>query len=188
MIVPTSLSIGAFELIASLGSTGSLARCRLRNPREMWTYFERSLVAESGAPGPRGGTSARLSAEPLGCGDRPGRPRPRACGDATRGHAPSATRFEPLIRSWLCLRSRRWVACAAQFDCRRRWRRLSAARRPRASWRCRRQAVPALRARRGREDDEDLAPVSPGPAPSAAVRCAKSGAASISGVPPFGLP
>src|SRR5260370_15979283 len=60
-MVPTSLPSGAFELIASLGSTlrfpgpasGSIARS---------TNFDRSPCPERSAPTSRGGTSASVSA------------------------------------------------------------------------------------------------------------------------------
>src|SRR5262245_51581206 len=60
-MLPNSLSSGAFELIASLGSTW-----RWPGPasgiRAILTYFDRSLCPPRSAPGSRGGTSARVSA------------------------------------------------------------------------------------------------------------------------------
>jgi len=61
VIPPTSLSSGAFELIALLGST---LRCPgpASGIRLISTYFDRSLCPLRSAPTSRGGTSASVSA------------------------------------------------------------------------------------------------------------------------------
>src|SRR5262245_14526562 len=72
-MLPKSLSIGVFELIASLGST-----LRLPGPasgmREILTYFDRSLCPPRSAPTSRGGTSARVSAAARSATMLPARP------------------------------------------------------------------------------------------------------------------
>src|SRR6516165_10466713 len=89
-MLPTSLSSGALELIASPGST-----LRFPGPasgiRPSLTNFERSLCAPRSAPGSRGGTSASVSAATGPATTAPARPvddvmmkrrRDRCCGPA----------------------------------------------------------------------------------------------------------
>src|SRR4051812_3185176 len=102
--------------MASLGSTERWPGVD-SGIRERCTYSERSLVAESGAPGPRGGTSARVSAAagavtatpaaPVRTLRREGRPRfsarPLSINPAFMVLVPGFGGDGP--------------ACAAQFDC-----------------------------------------------------------------------